>query len=54
MAGREFLEDIAVRESRPPKDLDVITVYWGYDIAFQLALMGRFPEVADPRLAKIN
>jgi len=49
-----FLEDIEVRESRPPKDLDVITVYWGYDIAFQLALMGRFPEVADPRLAKIN
>ena len=49
-----FLEDIEVRESRPHKDLDVITVYWGYDIAFQLELMGRFPEVADPRLAKIN
>ena len=49
-----FLEDIEVRESRPPKDLDVVTVYWGYDMAFQAALMGRFPEVASPKLAKAN
>ena len=49
-----FLENIEARESRPPKDLDVITVYWGYDLAFQRQLLANFPEVANPALAKAN
>jgi hypothetical protein len=49
-----FLEDIETRESRPPNDLDVVTVYWGYDLAFQTNLMASFPEVANPTLSKAN
>lgn len=41
-----FLEDIETREGRPPEDLDVVTVYWGYDRAFQAGL------VASPVLSK--
>jgi hypothetical protein len=49
-----FLEDIEAREGRPPRDLDVVTIYWGYDIPFQLQLVAKLPEFADPRLAKAN
>ncbi len=49
-----FLEDIEVQDNRPPRDLDVVTVYWGYDVAFQQTLLTRFPEVANPMLAKAN
>ena len=49
-----FLEDIETRETRPPKDLDVVTVYWGYDLPFQTRLVTAFPEVANPVLAKAN
>jgi hypothetical protein len=47
-----FLEDIEARESRPPQDLDVVTVYWSYDAAFQTGLVARFPEFANSRLSK--
>lgn len=47
-----FLEDVETRESRPPKDLDVVTVYWGYDRAFQTGLIARFREFSSPRLSK--
>ena len=47
-----FLEDVETRERRPPRDMDVLTVYWGYDLAFQTALVTTFPEFADPFLAK--
>jgi hypothetical protein len=47
-----FLEDVETRESRSPKDLDVVTVYWGYDRAFQTGLVARFREFASPALAK--
>ena len=47
-----FLEDVETRENRPPKDLDVVTVYWGYDRAFQTNLVARFREFASPRLSK--
>jgi hypothetical protein len=47
-----FLEDVETRENRPPKDLDVVTVYWGYDRIFQAGLAARFREFASPRLAK--
>jgi hypothetical protein len=47
-----FLEDVETRESRPPRDLDVVTVYWGYDGAFQTNLAGRFREFASPKLSK--
>jgi len=49
-----FLEDKEKREGTAPKDLDVVTVFWGYDIAFQISLFSAFPEVANPRLAKAN
>jgi hypothetical protein len=47
-----FLEDVESRESRPPKDIDVVTVYWGYDMPFQVQLFANFPEVANPALSK--
>jgi hypothetical protein len=49
-----FLEDVEAREGRPPKDLDVVTVYWGYELPFQEQFMTEFPEFADPTLAKAN
>ena len=49
-----FLEDIELREGRPPRDLDVVTVYWGYDLAFQQMLMENLPEFANPTLSKAN
>jgi hypothetical protein len=49
-----FLEDVETRDSRPPKDLDVVTVYWGYDRTFQANLLARFPEVANPAMSKAN
>jgi hypothetical protein len=47
-----FLEVVEARQNRPPKDLDVVTVYWGYDRAFQTNLVARFREFASPRLSK--
>lgn len=49
-----FLEDIETRESRPPNDLDLVTIYWGYNSAFQVDLIGKFPEFADSNLSKNN
>ncbi len=49
-----FVEDIEARDGRSPNDLDVVTVYWGYDDTFQSGLVGRFPEVASPSLSKTN
>lgn len=47
-----FLEDVEVRDGRPPRDLDLVTVYWGYDRAFQVALVQKFPEFARRALSK--
>jgi hypothetical protein len=41
-----FLEDVESRENRAPRDLDVVTVYWGYNLAFQQNLQLRFREFA--------
>ena len=49
-----FLEDVETREGRAPRDIDVVTVYWGYDLPFQMRLVASFPEVADPQLSKAN
>ena len=49
-----FLENIEAQESRPPADIDVVTVYWGYDIPFQQRLLASFPEVANSALSKAN
>lgn len=49
-----FVQDIEALEGRPPNDLDVVTVYWGYDVKFQSGLVGRFPEVANPTLSRAN
>ena len=50
--GGSFLEDVETREGRPPNDLDVVTLYWGYDLSFQRQVNGVFPEFADRELAK--
>lgn len=47
-----FLEDIEVREGRPPNDLDVVTVFWGMDIPTQEAIQSGFREFFDPRASK--
>ncbi len=47
-----FLEDVEAREGRAPRDLDVVTVYWGYDHAFQMTLRNRFIEFASSVLSK--
>ena len=46
-----FLEDVERREGRSPRDLDVVTIYWGYDDAFLNRIGANFPEFADPDLA---
>lgn len=47
-----FLEDVETRESRPPNDLDIVTVYWGYDTVFQEELAVNLPEFMDSGLSK--
>jgi hypothetical protein len=49
-----FLEDIEHQEGRAPRDIDVVTIYWGYDTAFQTNLVTNFPEFASPKQAKAN
>jgi hypothetical protein len=43
-----FLEDIETLESRPPGDLDLLTVFWGKDRAFLNALVVALPAFIDP------
>jgi len=47
-----FLEDVETREQRPPNDLDLVTIYWGYNLPFQLTLAQNLPEFADSDLSK--
>lgn len=51
--GGSFLEEERLR-NRPPSDIDVVTVYWGYDFETQIPIMQRFPEFASWQLAKQN
>ena len=47
-----FLEDVETLQKRPPSDLDLVTVFWGYDAAFLASLAARFPEFASRVKAK--
>lgn len=47
-----FLEDVENREKRPPNDLDLVTIYWGYELFFLNNLMEKFPEFGDNILSK--
>lgn len=47
-----FLENVEVREGRSPADLDLVTVYWGYDLGFQQGLAEKFPEFGSPAQSK--
>ncbi|OIR07658.1 hypothetical protein GALL_103230 [mine drainage metagenome] len=47
-----FLEDVEIREQRSPNDLDLVTIYWGYDFTFQNNLIQNFPQFADSSLSK--
>jgi hypothetical protein len=49
-----FLENIEVRESRPPNDLDLVTFYGGLTPEQQQQVMESFPDFADPILSKKN
>lgn len=49
-----FLENIEAAESRPPRDLDVLTFYEGLTIAEQTSFRVTFPEFPNPILAKNN
>ena len=49
-----FLEDVETRESRSPRDIDVVTFYWGYNLAFQRNLIRELSEFASFRKAKAN
>lgn len=49
-----FLEDIETREHRSPNDLDIVTIYFGYDRHFQDSLFTAFPEFANSQLSKQN
>jgi hypothetical protein len=49
-----FVEDVETRENRSPNDLDVLTIYWGYYVAFQRNLREVFPAFADRDQAKAN
>ncbi|MDQ8207602.1 hypothetical protein QEH52_08790 [Coraliomargarita sp. SDUM461003] len=47
-----FMEDVETREKRAPNDLDLLTIYWSYDIAFQSSLVAQVPEFANNTEAK--
>lgn len=49
-----FLEDIEAQENRAPRDIDIVTFFWGHDWASQTGIMAKFPEFASPKLAKAN
>lgn len=47
-----FMEDVETLQKRPPGDLDLVTVFWGYDASFLTSLATRFPEFASRVQAK--
>jgi hypothetical protein len=47
-----FLEDIEKLESRSPKDIDVLTVFWGYDLPFLNQLAVEVPSFIDRNESK--
>jgi hypothetical protein len=49
-----FVENIEQQQMRAPRDLDVVTIYWGYDSSFQERLWTAVPEFKSPRLSKQN
>lgn len=49
-----FLENTEIAQGRPPNDLDLITVFWGYDDSFLDNLNKQFPAFFDPYLSKMH
>lgn len=49
-----FLEDIEAQEKRAPNDLDMITMYWGYDYLFQEEMIRQLPAFVDRDIAKAD
>ena len=47
-----FLENIEISEIRPPNDIDVVTFFGGLNHTKQNNIKNKFPEFADPVLAK--
>src|SRR5687768_15782472 len=49
-----FLEDVETTEGRPPRDLDVVTMFWQFPIAQQQALVHSIPDLNDRNQLKAN
>ena len=47
-----FLEDIETLESRPPGDMDLLTIFWGYPLSFLNELVTKFPAFLRPEISK--
>ena len=47
-----FVENIEISEGRNPRDLDLITIFWGYDPNFLKNFHSNFSSFFDPNLAK--
>ncbi|RYZ66538.1 MAG: hypothetical protein EOP09_12530 [Proteobacteria bacterium] len=47
-----FVEDIEAQENRPPKDLDLVTFFWGYDLDQVAQAKIAFPAFGGRKIAK--
>lgn len=47
-----FLEDVETCESRPPRDLDLLTIFWSYDSTFLNQLVADLPAFLNPAISK--
>lgn len=47
-----FLEDIETYAFRPPRDLDLLTVFWTYDLPFLNKLVIDLPAFMNPAISK--
>lgn len=47
-----FLENIETRKSRSPRDLDLLTIFWGYSVSFLNQLVTKFPAFMKPEISK--
>jgi hypothetical protein len=47
-----FLENIEISEGRSPRDLDLLTIFWGYDDSHLTVVNTIFPSFFDPGESK--
>jgi hypothetical protein len=44
-----FLQDIEALENRPPKDIDVVTFFWDFNVPQMTRLKQSNPDISDPK-----